>query len=110
MKILSYFFIILILFSQKWKVDSTLTAEKNFKLESTEASWINLDISPDKKWIVFDAVGDIYIMPAKGGNAKVLTNRRAWDAQPRFSLMETLALMENGFLIPLTLVAKIISG
>jgi imidazolonepropionase-like amidohydrolase/Tol biopolymer transport system component len=85
MKLLSYFFIVFILFSQKWKVDSTLSAEKNFQLESNEATWINLDVSADKKWLVFDAVGDIYIMPLKGGDAKVLTNRRSWDSQPRFS-------------------------
>ena len=44
-----------------------------------------LYISPDGKEIVFDLLGDIYTMPAAGGEAKAISSGVAWDMQPRFS-------------------------
>ena len=46
---------------------------------------MNLDLSPDGKEIVFDLLGDIYSMPATGGEAKVLRTGHAFEVQPRFS-------------------------
>ena len=57
-------------FSQKkknvWKVDSNLVAERDFKMTTDEGTWISLDVSPNGKQIVFDILGDIYIMPSRG--------------------------------------------
>ncbi|MBU54873.1 MAG: hypothetical protein CL920_39765 [Deltaproteobacteria bacterium] len=50
-----------------------------------EGTWMNLTLSPDGKWLVFDLLGDIYKMSSKGGDAKRLTKGTAWDTQPRFS-------------------------
>jgi len=51
----------------------------------TEGTWMNLDVSPDGKEIVFDLLGDIYIMPISGGEAKLLQGGPSYDVQPRFS-------------------------
>jgi len=50
-----------------------------------KGQWMNVDLSPDGKDIVFDLLGDIYIMPVSGGTAKVLRQGKAMEVQPRFS-------------------------
>ena len=52
---------------------------------ATEGTWISLDVSPDGQTIVFDLLGDIYTMPATGGEATSITQGMAYDVQPRFS-------------------------
>ena len=51
----------------------------------SEGSWMNLDVSPDGKEIVFDLLGDIYIMPISGGKARLLSGGLPFEVQPRFS-------------------------
>ena len=49
---------------------------------------MNLDVSPDGKQIVFDLLGDIYVMPidgSGGGAATRIAGGAAFDMQPRFS-------------------------
>ncbi len=46
---------------------------------------MNLDVSPDGNDIVFDILGEIYIMPISGGTAKLLSGGASFDVQPRFS-------------------------
>ncbi|EPR72624.1 tolB precursor protein [Winogradskyella psychrotolerans RS-3] len=46
---------------------------------------MNLDVSPDGKSIVFDLLGDIYIMDIKGGKSKILREGLPFEIQPRFS-------------------------
>ncbi|MDH5380625.1 MAG: amidohydrolase family protein, partial [Cyclobacteriaceae bacterium] len=48
-------------------------------------TWMSIDISPDGKNIVFDLLGDIFIMPAIGGTAKALRTGISYEVQPRFS-------------------------
>lgn len=55
------------------------------KLSTNEGTWMNLDVSPDGKHIVFDLLGDIYIMPIAGGKAKALRSGLPFEIQPRFS-------------------------
>ncbi|MBK8547162.1 MAG: PD40 domain-containing protein [Saprospiraceae bacterium] len=52
---------------------------------ATEGTWLNLDVSPDGKTIVFDLLGDIYSMPISGGQATCLRSGLAWEVQPRWS-------------------------
>jgi imidazolonepropionase-like amidohydrolase/Tol biopolymer transport system component len=54
-------------------------------IDTTEGTWMNLDVSPDGTEIVFDLLGDLYLLPIAGGEAKALTSGVAWDMQPRFS-------------------------
>ncbi|TDG35828.1 amidohydrolase [Pedobacter changchengzhani] len=70
---------------KKWDVEKYIGQTKNFSLNLTEGTWMNLDVSADGKDIVFDLLGDIYTMPITGGSAKLLSGGIAWDVQPRFS-------------------------
>ncbi|GAB2766035.1 amidohydrolase family protein [Salinimicrobium soli] len=73
---------------KKWDVNNPYTADwpiKEVPLSTDEGTWMNLDVSPDGKQIVFDLLGDIYIIPATGGKATALTSGMAYDLQPRFS-------------------------
>jgi len=74
-------------FSQdkKWDIEKYQGTSKTFSITTDEGTWMNLDVSSDGKEIVFDLLGDIYIMPITGGAAKALTEGIAWDVQPRFS-------------------------
>lgn len=71
----------------KWDVANP-AGQFNYKdvpLSTDEGTWMNLDISPDGKQIVFDLLGDIYIMPAAGGEAKALRSGVPFEIQPKFS-------------------------
>lgn len=50
-----------------------------------EGTWMNLDVSPDGKTVVFDLMGDIYTMPITGGKAKALRTGIPFEIQPKFS-------------------------
>lgn len=55
------------------------------KIDVTEGTWMNVDVSPDGSTLVFDLLGDLYLLPIAGGDARPLTSGLAWDMQPRFS-------------------------
>ncbi|WP_299211737.1 amidohydrolase family protein [uncultured Aquimarina sp.] len=58
---------------------------KDHTFTTDEGTWMNLDVSPDGKTIVFDLMGDIYSIPISGGKAKVLRTGIPFEVQPRFS-------------------------
>jgi len=68
-----------------WDVETSSAPFKNVEINTDEGTWMNLDVSPDGKNIVFDLLGDIFIMPADGGDAKLLAGGHAFEVQPRFS-------------------------
>ncbi|KAA3634795.1 MAG: amidohydrolase [Bacteroidetes bacterium] len=70
---------------KKWDVNNPPGNYKAIELDLDEGTWMNLDISPDGKTMVFDLLGDIYSMPVSGGKAEVLRQGLAWEVQPRFS-------------------------
>ncbi|MBQ4833270.1 PD40 domain-containing protein [Pseudoalteromonas sp. MMG010] len=69
----------------KWQVDSPQGQFVDATINVDQGTWMNIDISPDGKSIVFDLLGDIYTMPINGGTATQLTSDIAWQMQPRFS-------------------------
>ncbi|MDO6445204.1 amidohydrolase family protein [Colwellia sp. 1_MG-2023] len=71
--------------SEKWSVNDPQGVFKTANIDVTQGTWMNVDISPDGKNIVFDLLGDIYTMPITGGEAKALMTDIAWQMQPRFS-------------------------
>ncbi|MFD2917523.1 amidohydrolase family protein [Psychroserpens luteus] len=58
---------------------------KELKLSTDEGTWMNLDLSPDGKSIVFDLLGDIYKLDTNGGKATILREGLPFEIQPRFS-------------------------
>ena len=73
--------------SEKWDVGTSLGDGYDISIDTTEGTWINLDVSPDGEHIVFDLLGDLYQMPISGGDAEALTSGPVWDMQPRYSRM-----------------------
>jgi imidazolonepropionase-like amidohydrolase/Tol biopolymer transport system component len=71
--------------AQKWNVETPPGNSKKVTITTDEGTWMNLDVSPDGKFIVFDLLGDIYSMPITGGKATLLAGGKAWEIQPRFS-------------------------
>ena len=69
----------------KWDVSARRSAATDLSFETTEGTWISLDVSPDGRTIVFDLLGDIYRMPITGGQATLVLGGPAWETQPRFS-------------------------
>lgn len=71
--------------SKKWDVNDPGGPYRDVSFIVNEGTWMNLDISPDGKTIAFDLLGDIYSIPATGGNATLLRGGHAFEVQPRFS-------------------------
>ncbi len=69
----------------KWDVNNPPGPFKEISFSVNEGTWMNLDVSPDGKDIVFDLLGDIYTMPVSGGTAKLLRGGHAFEVQPRYS-------------------------
>jgi Tol biopolymer transport system component len=71
----------------RWDTTEPRGATRDIDFDTTEGTWISLDLSPDGKWIVFDLLGHIYRMAATGGNAQCLTQNSgvALNMNPRFS-------------------------
>jgi Tol biopolymer transport system component/imidazolonepropionase-like amidohydrolase len=69
----------------RWDVSARRDSSKDFSFETTEGTWMSLDVSPDGRTIVFDLLGDIYTMPITGGTATAILTGTAWEVQPRFS-------------------------
>ncbi|TXS92882.1 amidohydrolase family protein [Parahaliea maris] len=70
-----------------WDVNAPAYSVKptRAEIDVTEGTWMSLDVSPDGKQVVFDLMGDLYLLPLAGGEAQSLTSGHAWDMQPRFS-------------------------
>jgi Tol biopolymer transport system component/imidazolonepropionase-like amidohydrolase len=66
-------------------IELPIKASKKIEFTTDEGTWIALDLSPDGKTIVFELLGDLYTMPAEGGEAKLLIGGSQYDGMPRFS-------------------------
>ncbi len=70
---------------KEWDVNNPPYATHDIQLKVTTGTWMNLDVSPDGKEIIFDMLGDLYRMPIEGGKATAITSTISWEMQPRFS-------------------------
>jgi imidazolonepropionase-like amidohydrolase/Tol biopolymer transport system component len=70
---------------RKWDVTQHRAEYNEISFTTDEGTWMNLDVSPDGRHIVFDMLGNIYIMPITGGEATPLREGLAYEVQPRFS-------------------------
>lgn len=80
-------FILLAQDKKKWDVNNPVTgiAYNEIQFNTSEGTWMCLDVSPDGKTIAFDLLGDIYTMPINGGEATCIRSGLAWEIQPRYS-------------------------
>jgi imidazolonepropionase-like amidohydrolase/Tol biopolymer transport system component len=69
----------------KWDVTSVFEPARKVEFVTDEGTWMSVDVSPDGREIVFDLLGNIYIMPIGGGEARLLLGGPAYEVQPRFS-------------------------
>jgi Tol biopolymer transport system component len=69
----------------KWDVNSPGGPFKEVSFTVKEGTWMNLDLSPDGKEIIFDLLGDLYSIPVGGGAAKLIRGGHSFEVQPRFS-------------------------
>ncbi len=70
---------------KKWDVNNPPGDKINVPIDVRTGTWMTVDVSPDGKQIVFDVLGDLYLLPIEGGEAKALTHSMAWEMQARFS-------------------------
>jgi Tol biopolymer transport system component len=68
-----------------WDVSAPPGPSSTVSLDVSEGTWMSVDVSPDGRELVFDLLGDLYLLPIEGGDARALTSGRGWDVQPRFS-------------------------
>ena len=76
---------------KNWSVEAPSGPQRQQSIDVDEATWVTVDVSPDGKQVVFDLLGDLYLMPITGADGtdgvfpKRLTSGISWDMQPRFS-------------------------
>ncbi len=70
---------------KNWQVAHSYGPADTVEFTVNEGTWMNLDVSPDGKEIVFDLLGDIYGLPVSGGEATLLAGGIPFEVQPRFS-------------------------
>ncbi|MEH6464951.1 MAG: amidohydrolase family protein [Shewanella psychromarinicola] len=70
----------------KWLVNAPENAPlTKIDINVSEGTWMNINVSPDGKHLVFDLLGDIYQIPIAGGEATPLAQGIAWQMQPVYS-------------------------
>jgi len=70
---------------KKWDVNNPPGPSYDVDIDVSEGTWMSIDVSPDGREVAFDLLGDIYVIPIGGGEAKAITSGVAWDMQPRYS-------------------------
>ena len=70
---------------KSWDVSTPALPFKEVTISTEEGTWMSVDVSPDGSTLVFDLLGDIYTMPASGGDATLIRGGHAYEVQPRFS-------------------------
>lgn len=68
-----------------WDITNTGQPYRDVSFTTTEGTWMSVDVSPDGKILVFDLLGDIYSVPATGGDAKLIQGGPAMQRTPSFS-------------------------
>jgi len=62
-----------------------ITPTETIEFVTDEGTWMSLDVSPDGQMIVFDLLGDLYVLPITGGEAKRIFGGMSFESQPKFS-------------------------
>lgn len=59
---------------RKEKKELPLKPDRTIAFDTSEGSWISLDVAPDGRSIVFELLGDLYTLPIEGGSATRITS------------------------------------
>ena len=54
---------------KKWEVADPLGPTTTLAFDTSEGTWMNVDVSPDGTQVVFDLLGDIYVVPIAGSSS-----------------------------------------
>lgn len=68
-----------------WSVNQPMGEFETVSINTDNGTWMSVDVSPADDYVVFDMLGDIYRMPASGGDAELLRGGIAWHMQPTYS-------------------------
>jgi Tol biopolymer transport system component len=60
-------------------------AQRTLAFSTESGTWLSLDVFADGRGLVFDLLGDLYLLPMSGGKATPLTRGPAFDSQPALS-------------------------
>ena len=69
----------------KWDVAAPPLPTRTVNINVDEGTWMDVDVSPDGKLVVFDMLGDIYTMPIAGGTPTRIAEGLPYEMQPQFS-------------------------
>ncbi len=69
----------------KWDVQAKHGPSREVAFETSEGTWMSVDVSPDGKTLVFDLLGDLYTLPIGGGRATAILGGPAYESMPRWS-------------------------
>lgn len=64
---------------------ASVSSHTTVSFETDEGTVMSVDWSPRNDLLVFDLLGDLYIMPVEGGRATPITSGTSWDRSPIFS-------------------------
>lgn len=65
--------------------DESVLSLETIDLELREATDASIDVFPDGQRLVFSLLGDLFLLPIEGGEARALTSGSAFDDWPRIS-------------------------
>lgn len=68
-----------------WRVTDPHGPATAVSFTTDEGTWLHLDVHPGGEQLVFSLLGDLYLLPLVGGEARRITSGPAYDVQPRFS-------------------------
>ncbi len=73
--------------SDSWDITVPRGRPHTISFTTDEGTWMSLDVSPDGRTIAFDMVGEIWLLPITGGEARPLTTASgmALNYHPAFS-------------------------
>jgi Tol biopolymer transport system component len=70
---------------KNWDVLAPPLELKQVTINTNETTWSSLDVAPNGEQMVFDMLGDIFIVGTNGGKATPLTQDFAWNIHPAIS-------------------------
>ena len=62
-----------------------LKTAETIEFDTDEVTWMQVDVSPDGRTILFDLLGDLYTMPITGGQATRIMGGLSFESQPTWS-------------------------